>query len=386
MKGRNRTIFMFVLVIGSLFCSIGHANSREVDGHVPDIITLTPEEMKEFGVTVEIARDGVIKKTLTLTGEVMLNRDSVANVVSMVPGVVQSVKKFVGDHVEKGETMAVIQSRELADAKSAYLAARERLNLAKLAFKREETLWKKKISSQQDYLNAKQALANAKIEMRSSAQKLLALGFSPRDLEHLKNGGSKNLAAYEIRSPISGTVIEKYISLGEAVDSYGRLYQVADLSTVWVDLDVYQKDLAKIKKGLTAMIFAADGLFYAKGTIGYVGPILSEQTRTAIARIVLENRDGNWRPGLFVTALVEIGQKKAHVRVRKSAVQEMDGRKWVFVETDKGFSPREIVTGDADYEYVEVLSGLRPGERYVSKGASILKFELQKESFGSDEH
>ncbi len=87
-----------------------------------------------------------------------------------------------------------------------------------------------------------------------------------------------------------------------------------------------------------------------------------------------------------MTALVEIGQKKAHVRVRKSAVQEMDGRKWVFVETDKGFSPREIVTGDADYEYVEVLSGLRPGERYVSKGASILKFELQKESFGSDEH
>ncbi len=348
-------------------------------------VRLSPEEIAEFGVVSQEAEGGILKETMHLTGEIRLNRDRLAKVVSMVSGVVVEVRKFTGDSVSQGEVMAIIQSRELADVKSAYLAARERLNLATVAFQREEFLWKKKISSQQDYLEAKQTLSSARIVMRTSTQKLIALGLSKKDLVILANGKAMNLARYEIKAPISGMVLEKAVSLGEAIESYGKLYMVADMSTVWVDLAIYQKDLGRIREGLEAVVSAGSGLPDAKGTIAYVEPFLSEQTRTAIARIVLENKDGVWMPGLFVTAIVNSDCSKSVVRVPVSSIQYINGRPVIFVDTGDGFEPRDVVLGRRNQEVVEIISGLEPGERYVARGAFTIKCELQKASFASDE-
>ena len=151
-----------------------HNEEHENENH----IRLTEEEMREFGVELSQASPGKLKIHVNLPGEIALNADRVVHVVPRVPGIVSEVRKTLGDRVRKGETMAVLESRDLADAKATFLAVRERLLLAESNFRREENLWEKKITAEQEFLQAKQSLAEARIELRLAEQKLHALGFS----------------------------------------------------------------------------------------------------------------------------------------------------------------------------------------------------------------
>lgn len=387
----NKKIFIQAVLLALFWVNVAWVpasadpgeDHEEKEGHA---VFLSQEESEEFGVRLETAGPGIIGVTLSLTGEVQLNRDRLANVVSMLPGVITEIKKYIGDHVVAGEVMAVLNSRELADMKSEYLAAKERTSLAMTVFEREKILWKKKISSQKDFLEAEQALKEAEIALVSAEQKLMALGFSKKDIESLNAAPGNVLARYEIKAPITGTVIEKHVALGEAVTSYGGLYKIADLSTVWVDLDVYQKDLYKIRIGQKVLVKSVGGQLEANGEISYMEPVLSEATRTATARVILENPTGDFRPGLFVKAMVNIDERPVKLRILKTALQYLDGAEVVFVHGEHGLEPRKVRLGLSNNRYAEVVSGLSPGERYVVNGAFILKSELEKESFGGEGH
>ncbi len=196
----------------------GHEEHGERDEHSEKkVIRLNDAEMKEFGIEVGTAGPGKLRIHVSLLGEVAVNADRLAHIVPRIPGVAREVRKSLGDRVHAGEIMAMLESRELADAKSAFLAARERIELVQANFLREEDLWKKKISSEREYLEAKQALAEARIELRSAEQKLHALGFSHEYLVQLPNHPNTAFTRYEIVAPFDGTVIEKHITLGEAL-------------------------------------------------------------------------------------------------------------------------------------------------------------------------
>ena len=345
------------------------------------VVRLDASEMKEFGIEVKTAGPGTLQIYVSLPGEVKVNADRLAHIVPRVAGVVREVNKNLGDDVRKGEVLAVLESRELADAKSAYLAARERVALAKSIFNREEELWKKKITSEREYLEAKRTLAEAEIELRSAEQKLHALGLTERHLAALPGHPYAEFTRYEMTAPFDGTVIEKHISLGEALKDEDVAFVVADLGTVWVDLSVYQKDLPYVREGQEVTISTAHGVPDAEGRISYVGPVVGEETRTALARVVLPNREGLWRPGLFVTGKVAVDSIEVPVVVSKSAVQTIENRPVVFVETEEGFEPRIVETGRSDSRNVEVLSGLDAGTRYVARGAFTLKAQLAKGTF-----
>jgi cobalt-zinc-cadmium efflux system membrane fusion protein len=192
---------------------------KDVPGHTEHdehgekgVVLLSDAELKEFGIEVGTAGPGNLKVQVSLPGEVVANADRLAHIVPRVSGVVREVRKNLGDRVRKGEVMAVLESRDLADAKAAFLNATEKLELARTNFAREEDLWKKRISPEQDYLQARQALAEARIELRSAEQKLHALGFSDEYLAQLPSQPDMSYTRYEIVAPFEGTVIEKHIS------------------------------------------------------------------------------------------------------------------------------------------------------------------------------
>jgi cobalt-zinc-cadmium efflux system membrane fusion protein len=340
--------------------------------------------MKQFGIEVATASSGELQSFISLPGEVVLNEDRKAHIVPRIAGVVKEVRKTLGDTVKQGEVMAIIESRELADAKAEYLAAQEKVSLAQAKYSREEGLWKKKISSEQEYLDARQELAEARIALRSAEQKLFALGLSRDQLKQVPQHADSSLTRFEIVAPFPSTVIEKHISLGEMLKDDAECFLVADTSTVWVNINIYQKDIASIRKGQRVLISLGEdgGGQEAEGQIAYVEPLVKEETRTALARVILPNQKGNWRPGMFVTAKVAVDSSSAPIVIPNSALQTIEDKQVVFVQTDEGFEPRPVVAGRATNGGVEITSGLAAGEKYVSKGTFTLKAQISKGAFG----
>jgi cobalt-zinc-cadmium efflux system membrane fusion protein len=360
----------------------GHEGEAEED----HLVRLNPAEMERFGIEVAVAGSGTLESRISLQGEVGINEDRQTHVVPRIEGVVKEVRKTLGDRVTKGEVLAVLESRELADLKAEYLAALGKVELARARFNREERLWKKKITSEEDYLTARQGYAEARILLSSAEQKLHALGFSHEYLKRLPKESDLSFTRYEITAPFNATVIGKHISLGEMLKDDTEAFVVADLSSVWVNLNVYQRDVPRIRKGQRVLIGFGEDDNQAEGRIAYVEPVVKEETRTAMARVILPNPDRNWRPGMFVTAKVLTGDAGAGIVVPDFALQTIDEQTVVFVQTPEGFKPSPVKTGRQTEGEVEILSGLSEGERYAVKGTLTLKAQVSQGEIGGHSH
>ncbi len=357
------------------------AHEQGSQEHGPEVVQLSPGELEEFGIEIDEAGPGELRLETVLPGVVEVNPDGLVHITPRVPGVVRDVFKVLGDEVVADELLAVLDSRELAEAKAGFLATRERLELASSIRQREQYLHEREISSEQEYLVARQAEAEARIAVKSAQQRLRALGLGEEEVGRLHDQPDEYLTRYEMRAPIDGTVIEKHITRGEMLHQDSLPFVIADLSTVWVVLTVYLKDLASIRPGQAVRITASHDLAEADGTIEYVGPILDEHTRTTTARVVLANDGGRWRPGLFVTGRVVVKRVQGDVVVPKTAVQTVDDRPVVFVKTTDGFAARPVRLGQADARSVVIAAGLQPGDRYVSQGGFALKAQMRKATF-----
>lgn len=192
----------------------------------------------------------------------------------------------------------------------------------------------------------------------------------------------ESLAPFDVKTLLSGTVIGKHIALGEAASRDRDAFVIADLSSVWIDLTVYQRDLTTIRVGQEARVYVGHDLVQDAGVISYVTPIVDEHTRTATARIVLSNDEHTWRPGMFVTADVTIERTDVPLVVPRTALHTFEGDTVVFIEGDEGFRPEPVSLGRHGETHVEVLSGLSVGDRFASDGGFTLKAELGKDSFG----
>jgi cobalt-zinc-cadmium efflux system membrane fusion protein len=322
-----------------------------------------------------------IRSTLQLSGEIQFNQDQVAHVVPRLAGVVVRSAKILGDQVNKGELLAVLESQTLADLKSEHQATSTRLDLARTTFERERRLWKDKISAEQDYLASRQVLVEAEIAYRAVEQKLLALGLSH---EAVMRGGDDGLTRYEIRAPIDGVVIEKHLALGEAVKEDASIFTLADLSTVWAEMTIYPKDLNSVKLGQKVTVRAAALNAEAEGRVAYVGSLVGEQTRSAKARATLPNPERSWRPGLFVTVDLVQDETEVPVAVAVDAVQSVRDWKVVFGRYGELFEVRPVELGVSDGTWIEVVKGLPAGTRYAAAGSFILKADLGKAGASHD--
>jgi cobalt-zinc-cadmium efflux system membrane fusion protein len=193
---------------------------------------------------------------------------------------------------------------------------------------------------------------------------------------------NESLVKYKLTSAISGTVIDMHMTPGENVTDDSKTVVVADLSLVWATFKVYQQDLFTIKTGQEAIIRTGGKGGGITGTISYISPVVDEHTRTAAARVVLDNRNGQWKPGMFITAVVATGQTEVPLAVTAGAVMLYNGQRVIFVKEGDGYHPHPVQTGLQNSRWVQILSGLKEGQVYISKGAFLLKAELQKGSFG----
>ena len=189
---------------------------------------------------------------------------------------------------------------------------------------------------------------------------------------------NESLRTYEIVSEIAGTVIQKELTVGEFVRDDKAIFVIADLSTVWADLSVYRQDFALLREGLQVRVQPDEGTEPIWGTIAYLSPFGAEGTQTMLARVVVPNPKGDLKPGLFVNAQAVTGEVDAPVAVKLSALQTIKDKTVVFVKEGNVYEAREIEPGEQDGEFLEIISGLLPGDEYVAENSFILKAEIEK--------
>lgn len=357
------------------------ANAEEVENKANEeqleIVTITPDQKQYAKLKEEEAVSGKLYMTLDLPGKIVFNPQRYAHLVPTTAGIVKEARKVIGDQVVTDEVIAVIDSRDMAEAKSAYLTAIRKEKLASNIFEREKVLHAKQIGVEQDFLQAESTAEEAKIELERTKQNLYALGLTQNEIVSLPHTAAADLRKQELRAPFNGTIIDRHLTIGENVDGSQEAYVIADLKKLWVELNAYQKDAALLKEGLPLVITDETG-GKANATITRINPVVDSTNSRIIAIAEINNDNGQWRPGQYVRGVINAAQIDVPVAVPRESVMKIDNQDCIFICSPEGYEKRNVVLGAKDDKNVWILEGLTPGEKYISKNAYILKFEMTK--------
>jgi len=369
-----------------------HANAKhDRDEREDGVVELSREALARAKIGTTRARLRDLPTVIDTTGEVAFDQDRVAHVSPRIPGRVHRVHARLGDTVTAGQALATIDSIELGRAKAAYLQARAQLGLAQKNLDREEQLLSERISSAKEVLGARAVHQKAMADYRAARQGLRLVGVSSSAIDRLRYDKS-GAALVAVHSPIAGRITQKHLTLGELVRPSSNLFTVADLSRVWVWIDVYERDLAGVhlKDKVQVRVEAyAERVF--SGEVAYISDQVDRQTRAVRARLDVQNTDGALKPGMFARVRLTDphteggkGARRQALAVPASAVQRQGKKHIAFVTLgDRRFGRRGVVLGVQADGYVEVRSGIKAGEEVVTRGAFILKSELAKGAMGA---
>ena len=375
-----------LVVLATAFGSIALAGKGDESEAAPQEVRLTAKQVQLIGLKTSVAGETPVVVDLVLNAEVTANQDRTVEVLPRMSGIVREVMKNLGDRVTANEPLAIIESRELAEAAATYLATQSKLDLAQTQARRDQNLWLQKVISEQDYLTSKQAAAEAEIELRAAEQKLVLLGMDPSTLkEHASNGSEP--VRVPVLAPFDGTIIEKKAAIGDQVSDQTPLFRLANLDKVWVIASVFEQDMGKVAVGQTATVTLRaypDRTF--EGKVTWVSEVLDEKTRTLSARIELDNMVRLLKPGSFARVVIKIPTNEKGVAVPASAIQRQKSESIVFVDAGDGrYERREVKLGAASQDAVEVVDGIKPGETVVTDGSFLLKSELDKSSLADQD-
>jgi cobalt-zinc-cadmium efflux system membrane fusion protein len=347
------------------------------------LVKLTDEQVTEAHIDVTSVVAGVLARRIVVPGTIIPDADRIARVAVKLSGTVAELRKKIGDTVLKEEVLAVLESREVADAKSEYLAARLTRELQEDLFERDKSLWEKRAGTEQQYLRSRNLAALVGMKLNIARQKLFALGLGEDDIATLPELPEPLLRRQEIRSPLAGQVVERKVDLGMAVGRDNletELFVIIDLDRVWVELAVSPSDLPAIKVGQPVSLTARAIIDKAVGKVVFISPLVDKESRSTRVVTEVANSDGVWRPGAFVTAAIAVGEQPIALAVPVSAVQTIGNEKIVFVRVPEGFEKRPVTLGRNDERMAEVVSGLEAGETIAVSNTFVLKAELLKSS------
>lgn len=346
----------------------------------PGTIALPTEAKRNNPIDTTLVQPTRLARDVEVVGSVAFDQDQFAQVGPLIAGRVVSLSARVGDKVIAGQVLAEIESAEVGQAQGAYLSARATSRAAQANLKREVDLLRDRATSERNMEVAQAHAITEQANLSAALQRMLAIGLRAEDVRALETG---KVAAGRVPliAPLAGTVIKREVTLGEAVQPAKDAFSVANLDRLWVQLDLFEKDLAAVNLDQAAELRTevVPGRVF-KARVAYVGHVIDERTRTTPVRIEFHNEQGLMRPGQFVTATLRGDKDRVTTEVLavpRKAVLLVEGRPVVFIAAPDGtFARRAVEMGVSGGGLVEIRSGLSSGERVATDGAFILKSEL----------
>ena len=340
-------------------------------------LTLTTEEAERAGIKVEELRSQALSDRVVVTATIQPDADRLARVAPRIEGRIIAAPAKLGDNVRAGQTLATLDSVEVGEAHAAWVQAQAELKLAEVDFQRAKQLADEEIIARKDFLRAQSDRDKAAVALRASADKLRLLSGSSQ-------AGAGNVSALAVTAPFAGTVIGKRATLGELGSPAEAMFTIADLSRVWIQADLPEAALAKVRVGAAAKVTvpAYPGESFA-GRVDLIGATLDKDTRTVAARIVVPNAGGRLKPEMFATATIESdGDKREAILLPDAAIVLMQGQPTVFVFEQGAYEARIVEPGERSGGYTVLKSGVKAGEQVVTAGAYTLKARQQKSQLG----
>ncbi len=357
---------------GAAACTSGD-DSKPGETPSRDVVELAQPVVERSGIRWSKAERRHLVRTINAPAEIEFDPDRTALIGPLTEGRIASVAVKVGDHVERGAVLAILSSVAGAESRAALTQAQADLELGRTNLRRQDGLHASGIDTERVHQEAVAAVRRAEADLEAARQRAGLTG----DLT--------------LRSPLAGTVVERHATAGETVGPDSKLFTIADLSRVWVVGRVYERDVGAVRAGATARLTleAYPGRKW-EGSLAYVAAALDHETRTLPVRIELEHGDGALRPGLFGTLAIEAGDAVDALAIESGAVQRLGERTIVFVHQgsvgeSERFAVRELQVGRTFGTFIEVTSGIEPGEEVVSAGGFTLKSQLLRDTLADED-
>jgi cobalt-zinc-cadmium efflux system membrane fusion protein len=377
-----------ILTVCTLFTCMCRKHKRPGDSQhgVPESgkkeiasIHLSDESLRSIGIQTAVVGQRENRSFLKAMGKVIIPLDRQAIISYAFPARVADGHVNPGDRVDKGQPLVTLESEEVGKAMCEFYKATADFEHTRLSLEREQRLFENGVAPKKNFLAAETDYKIARSNQDAAEKKLHVLGFTENQVQQIARSHqiSPRITLY---SPITGKVVSSRVVRGMMTEPSTEILVIVDLSKLWIDAEIYEKDIAYIKTGQKVEIhFPAypDELF--KGSIGYISDSINEETRTITVRVELQNRDAMLKSGLFADLHIFFNGSRKILAVPADAVIEEGEEKIVFVQIGDRFQKRRIVTGSQDEGLWEVLSGLKKGERVVTQGVLHLKSLLTEE-------
>jgi membrane fusion protein, heavy metal efflux system len=379
------------IIIGSLIlfgCNGDSKDNTTTDkpkiGH--EIVTLTKKSIYDIGLNLFTAKMRLLTGALIAPANVLPNQDFESQIGSLVQGRVHQVFVNVGDYVIADQILMTVEGLDVGTIKAGFLKAKASHDYAKSNFERQKKLFDEKIGSQKALLECQAEYEKAQAEYKAEDKRIHSVGLNDDDVTTGKVGEEHTSGTLPIKSHINGVVVERNVVVGQFVDATTNAFKVINTNSVWIDAQIYEKDLAKINHNTTAVFTTTT---YPNkefvGRIIYIGQSVDEQSRTITIRGAFSNPRNKLKPHMFGELKVPIGSNSKAIMIPDEAVVKETGQDYVFVQTsDSTFEKRNITVGTSVDTMIEIKSGLKEGETVVSKGAFYLKSELKKNELAGE--
>ena len=379
-------LFLIVSLAGCAEESAEQKDQHEEESGT--IIMLSTEALGQIKLTTYTSSLKPISGFITIPAEVKTRQDNEAHIGSLIHGRVHQVFVKVGDYVKSGQVLMTVEGLEIGEIKAGYLKAKAGYEYAKANYERQVKLNDENIGSRKSLLESLSEFEKALAEYQGEDRKIHSVGLTDEDVLSEKTGDEHKSGTLPIKSLIEGFVVERNVVIGQQVDASTSAFKIISIRSVWIDGQIYEKDLNTINTGSKAVFTSASTKDYRiEGKIIYVGLTVDDNTRTILVRGEFDNPGNKLKPQMFGELQIPAGSNIKALMVPAGALFTENGEQYLFVQTGNGtFEKKNVTAGVSLNDMTEIKKGLSEGEKVVTEGVFYLKSELHKDEIEGHGH